>query len=46
MVPLRHVRVDNSAGVRSVTTDGQPAMGGTVTLRDHEREREVGVVLS
>jgi cellobiose phosphorylase len=44
-----HVHVDNSAGtgrgVRSVTTDGRPAAGGTVPLRDDGQAHEVRVVL-
>ena len=44
-----HVHVDNSAGagrgVRSITTDGQPAEGGAVPLRDDGQAHEVRVVL-
>ena len=44
-----HVHVDNSAGagrgVRAVTTDGRPAEGGTVPLRDDGQAHEVRVVL-
>jgi cellobiose phosphorylase len=44
-----HVHVDNSAGVgrgvRSITTDGRPADGGAVPLRDDGQAHEVRVAL-
>jgi len=44
-----HVQVDNSAGtgggLKSVTTDGQPAAAGIVALRDDGKAHQVRVVL-